>query len=136
MPQWEGRIVELVENTQGVQLAFFGDHFRLLQVFRILLENALAACRDPVRIEIVCRPAVRAGAEAIRIAVHDNGPGLNREQREHIFEPFYTTKTKGTGLGMAIAQRIVEAHDGSISVGDCSRHGAEIVVVLPHVLIE
>ena len=52
------------------------------------------------------------------MSVRDNGPGLTAEQRQHIFEPFFTTKTKGTGLGMAIAQRIVEAHGGQIAVGD------------------
>ena len=58
---------------------------------------------------------------------------LNQEQREHIFEPFYTTKTKGTGLGMAIAQRIVEAHGGHITAGEDSPSGADIVVTLPYV---
>ena len=69
--------------------------------------------------------------QPIQISVRDNGPGLNPEQQERIFEPFYTTKTKGTGLGMAIAQRIVEAHHGRIQVGDVSGPGAEILVTLP-----
>ncbi len=131
LPQWEGRIAELAENTATAQLTLCGDHFRFVQLFRILFENALAACGDPVRIEITCSPTVLAGGKAIRISVRDNGPGLNQEQRERIFEPFYTTKTKGTGLGMAIAQRIVEAHEGKIQVGTCAGHGAEILVTLP-----
>lgn len=72
----------------------------------------------------------------LRIAVRDNGPGLNQEQRERIFEPFYTTKTKGTGLGMAIAQRIVEAHDGKIVVGADRGTGTEILVTLTHLQTE
>ena len=64
--------------------------------------------------------------------MRDNGPGLNQEQRERIFEPFYTTKTKGTGLGMAIAQRIVEAHDGKIAVGADRGTGTEVLVTLTH----
>ncbi len=131
LPQWERRIAELVENTATAQLGIYGDHFRLVQLFRILFENALAACADPVRIEITCTPTVLAGGKAIRISVRDNGPGLNEEQRERIFEPFYTTKTKGTGLGMAIAQRIVEAHEGKIQVGAGTGRGAEILVTLP-----
>ncbi len=131
LPLWEGRIAELVEVTATTPLVFYGDHFRLVQLFRILFENALAACSDPVRIEITCSPTVLAGGKAVRISVHDNGPGLNQEQRARIFEPFYTTKTKGTGLGMAIAQRIVEAHEGQIQVGRCTGRGAEILVTLP-----
>ena len=63
--------------------------------------------------------------------MRDNGPGLSSEQRRRIFEPFFTTKTKGTGLGMAIAQRIVEAHGGQIAVGTPPGRGAEIQLLLP-----
>jgi signal transduction histidine kinase len=99
-------------------------------VFRNILENALAACRDPVEIDVICSASVHNGQPALRVAVRDNGPGLSLEQRQRIFEPFFTTKTKGTGLGMAIARRIVEAHGGQIAVGDPGR-GAEIVITLP-----
>ena len=50
--------------------------------------------------------------------MRDNGPGLDAEQRDKIFESFYTTKTRGTGLGMAIVKRIVEAHGGRVGVGE------------------
>ncbi|MHB0956503.1 MAG: protoglobin domain-containing protein [Pirellulaceae bacterium] len=132
LPQWEGRIAELIDHTTDMDLGFYGDHFRLVQVFRILFENSLAACADPVRIELTCAQAPGSPTSSVRISVRDNGPGLNQEQREHIFEPFYTTKTKGTGLGMAIAQRIVEAHGGHIAVDDDSTSGANIVITLPH----
>jgi signal transduction histidine kinase len=56
---------------------------------------------------------------------------LGPEQARRIFEPFYTTKTKGTGLGMAIAQRIVKAHGGEIAVGSSAGRGAEIIITLP-----
>jgi hypothetical protein len=71
------------------------------------------------------------GQPALRIDVRDNGPGLSAEQRQRIFEPFFTTKTKGTGLGMAIAQRIIEAHGGQITVGTPPDRGAEIQLLLP-----
>lgn len=132
MPQWERRIAELIELTPHADLAFFGDHFRLVQMFRILFENSLSACQDPVRIEISCGPSVWADCRATRVSVRDNGPGLDAHQREHVFEPFFTTKTKGTGLGMAIARRIVEAHGGDINLADGTRPGAEIIIILPH----
>jgi len=107
------------------------DAFRLEQVFCNILENALAACRDPVCITIRCGATRLAGRPALCVAVRDNGPGLSAEQARRIFEPFYTTKTKGTGLGMAIAKRIVEAHGGHIAVGDGEAPGAEITITLP-----
>jgi signal transduction histidine kinase len=127
----QGRDTSLHEETGALDLHCAVDQFRLEQLFRNILENSLAACSDPVRIEVRCSKALIDGQPAVRVAVRDNGPGLNAEQRQRIFEPFFTTKTKGTGLGMAIAKRIVEAHGGRIAVGPGSGVGAEIVVHLP-----
>ena len=63
--------------------------------------------------------------------MRDHGPGLSPEQRQRIFEPFFTTKTRGTGLGMPITKRIVEAHGGTIAVGEGGGPGAEIILTLP-----
>jgi two-component system sensor kinase FixL len=127
----QGRSALLQEEKLGVDLVCLVDPFRLEQVFRNILENALAACKDPVEITVMCSPAQLDGQPALRIAVRDNGPGMTPEQRRRIFEPFFTTKTKGTGLGMAIAQRIVEAHGGQIAVGAPESGGAEIQLLLP-----
>jgi PAS domain S-box-containing protein len=127
----QGRESSLREETTGIDLHCAIDQFRLEQVFRNILENALAACQAPVSIQIQCAEAELGGRPALRIAVRDNGPGLTPEQRQRIFDPFYTTKTKGTGLGMAIAKRIVEAHGGQIAVGCDSLSGAEILLTLP-----
>jgi signal transduction histidine kinase len=121
----------LREHLETTELAIQADRFRLVQVFRNLLDNALAACGDSAQIDIHCQSALLGSAPAIRVRVLDNGSGLNAEQRRRIFEPFYTTKPTGTGLGMAITQRLVEAHGGTICVGDDSSPGAEIVVTLP-----
>jgi hypothetical protein len=107
------------------------DSFRLVQVFRNVLDNALAACRDPGEIEVNWAQADLDGQAAVRIAVRDNGPGLTAEQRRNLFEPFYTTKTQGTGLGLAIARRIVEAHGGRIEAGSEDGEGATILITLP-----
>lgn len=119
----------LIENSKNVDLTVYADRFRLVQVFRNLLENSLAACGDPVLIHIECEDAQWTGQPAVRIGVRDNGPGLPANARHSVFEPFFTTKTKGTGLGMAIARRIVDAHGGHIDVGESSS-GAEFVITL------
>jgi PAS domain S-box-containing protein len=124
----KGREATLSEASCDIDLVVSIDRFRMAQVFRNLLENSLAACSDPVAIQIECRNAQIQGRAAVQLRVRDNGPGLAAKARQSVFEPFFTTKTKGTGLGMAIARRIVEAHGGEIRVGGGSRPGAEFVI--------
>jgi signal transduction histidine kinase len=129
-PQRAGREARLVEHDALAEVQLAVDPFRLMQVFRNILENALAACQDPVEIHILCTPAQLGARRAVQIAFRDNGPGIPPDLRTRIFEPFFTTKSKGTGLGMAIAQRLVHAHGGTIEVGSHTP-GAEILVTLP-----
>lgn len=124
-----GRVAELIEKADDVDLTACIDVSRFLQVFRNLFENSLAACEDPVRIQVTCSPS--PDQNSLIITVEDNGPGLSDEQREKVFVPFFTTKSTGTGLGMAIVQRIVEAHGGTISVGQAATSGACFVIELP-----
>lgn len=127
----QGREVAFREETGGVDLRCYADHFRLVQVFRNFFDNALDACRDPVVLSVHCSDAVIAGQPAIQIAVRDNGPGIAAEIRPKLFDPFFTTKTKGTGLGLPIVRRIIEAHGGEIAVGEAADSGAEILITLP-----
>jgi PAS domain S-box-containing protein len=126
-----GRADELREAIHDVDPHCAADPFRLGQVFRNILDNAVQAGPEPARVEIDCARAELDGQPALRVVVRDNGPGLGPEQRRRIFEPFFTTKTRGTGLGMAIARRIVEAHGGRIAVGEGGGPGAEIIITLP-----
>ena len=127
----QGREAELVIEASKEDLTCRADAFRLEQVFRNIFENALAACKDPVRIVLRCAPTELRGRPALRVSVQDNGPGLTPEQQQRIFDPFFTTKTKGTGLGMAIAKRIMDAHAGQIALGPAKGGGAEILLTLP-----
>ncbi len=126
------RDTALEEPAGEVDSKLCADRFRLVQVFRNLLENSLAACSGPVRISIACREVTHESGPALEISVRDNGPGLTPEARLSVFEPFFTTKTKGTGLGMAIARQIVEAHGGWIDLGAGSP-GAEFIITLPRI---
>jgi two-component system, LuxR family, sensor kinase FixL len=129
-PQWKDRDVRLVEEGEpGASCE--ADGFRIGQVFRNLLDNALDACPDPVAIRVEWSDAEVDGRPAVRVAVEDNGPGLTPEQRLRLFDPFFTTKTQGTGLGLPIARRIVEAHEGTIAVDAREGPGVRIVITLP-----
>jgi signal transduction histidine kinase len=122
---------ELREEVGDVDLHCTASPFRLKQVFRNLMDNALSASADPVIVAVRCTQAVIDGREAVRVAVRDNGIGFAPEQRQRLFEPFYTTKLRGTGLGLAICKRIVEAHGGRIEAGQNNGPGAEILITLP-----
>ncbi len=93
----------LVEATGGLDLRCVADPFRLEQVFRNILDNALAAGSPPVAVEVRAEEVRLQGQPAIQVAFRDNGPGIPPDRRDRVFDPFYTTKAKGTGLGMAIA---------------------------------
>jgi len=97
------------------------------QVLVGLLANAAAA--TPAGGEVVVR--ARAAADAVELAVADSGPGVAPELRARVFEPFFTTRPDGTGLGLAVARQIVEAHGGRIDVADRPGGGACFTVSLP-----
>jgi hypothetical protein len=129
-PVRNGRACALEEQTEGTNLVCAADRFRLEQVFRNVFDNALAA-PDPVRV-VVCAAECRLGGRpSVRLAIADNGPGLTDEQRARLFEPFYTTKVDGMGLGLTIVRRIVEAHGGTVTAADGDSGGAAILVTLP-----
>jgi len=129
-PVRTGRRVELMEHLAGDDLQCEVDRFAMRQVFRNILENSLAAAVDPVKIDITYEPTELAGERALQIRLRDNGPGFSPEVRQRIFDVFFTTKTHGTGLGMAIARRLVEAHQGQIAVSSEPQQGAEFVITL------
>jgi PAS domain S-box-containing protein len=125
------RRAQLTEYVSAADIGIEVDRFRMVQVFRNLLENSLAACDDPVEIEIDVSETQFGQRRALRIVVRDNGPGIPSGVRERIFQPFFTTKAKGTGLGMSIAQRIVEAHGGTIGLANEVSKGAAVEITLP-----
>ena len=66
-----------------------------------------------------------------RIMVADNGPGIAQATMSKLFRPFFTTKSNGTGLGLAVVQKIIVQHGGQVEVRNCPKGGAEFIVTLP-----
>jgi PAS domain S-box-containing protein len=111
------------------------DRDQMQQVLVNVLNNALQAMEGGGKLRVRARLRRRRKDDGIgptiEITVEDEGPGIPPKDLEHIFTPFFTTKTKGSGLGLPICQRIVEAHGGTISVENTRRAGARCRIELP-----
>ena len=106
----------------------------LRQVIANLVSNAIDAVAPNGNLKLQVSCVSSASGPAIQISVEDDGPGVDPQHMQHIFEPFYTTKKDvGTGLGLWVSRQIVERHGGSISVDSSrnGRRGACFTVVLP-----
>jgi two-component system, NtrC family, sensor histidine kinase PilS len=123
-----GRVA--VEGSFGI---VSGDEVLLRQAFSNLARNAIEACLPAqVAPTITFTGEVDAVAHALRIHVTDNGPGIETSARERVFRPFFTTKQKGTGLGLALVQKIVVTHNGRVQALDGpDGRGTTMLVTLP-----
>jgi nitrogen fixation/metabolism regulation signal transduction histidine kinase len=108
-----------------------GDEVLLRQAFSNLLRNALEACGGASKPSIEIHSEVDAALKVTRIAVNDNGPGIAPSLRERVFTPFFTSKRNGTGLGLALVQKIIVFHNGRVTVGSAPDGGASLQVTLP-----
>jgi signal transduction histidine kinase len=106
------------------------DKEKLQQVFANVLDNAIDAL-EPLAEDRRIDLFIENGGRRAVVRLRDNGCGIQPEKLERIFNPFFTTKEKGTGLGMAISKKIVEAHEGSIDVVSEPGRGTEFAVALP-----
>ncbi|QDV18954.1 C4-dicarboxylate transport sensor protein DctB [Gimesia panareensis] len=128
---WKDREVTFQEQIQSDCITCSVDAFRLEQVFRNLFENSLAACPDPAQISVHCQAAHIDDGQYFQVTVCDNGQGLSDEQRARAFNPFYTTKTQGMGLGLPIVKRIIEHHGGQIEILEDTPSGTGFQITLP-----
>jgi PAS domain S-box-containing protein len=122
-------LVAEVDENAGIVLA---DRVQLLQVLLNLTMNAfeaLTVIRADARRVIIRAEAVRDGK--VCISVRDTGPGFPDGIMEQLFEAFFSTKAEGTGMGLAIARSIIEAHGGTLSGENCASGGALFTLCLP-----
>jgi signal transduction histidine kinase len=108
------------------------DDVLLRQAFSNLLRNAIEACQPSgVTPRVRVEGTLDVAQNQTRVSVHDNGPGLDPNARDRIFRPFFTTKKTGTGLGLALVQKIVVTHNGRVTAGSSPSGGACFQVTLP-----
>lgn len=133
------REVEFVKLFDPSLPEVLGDPERLKQVFINLIHNALDAMNRKGKIEIRSKFVTDSmktiikdkKSRSIVIEIKDDGPGFSLEEQEKIFIPFYTTKPKGTGLGLPLSLQIVKEHHGTMKVDSTPGEGTSFKVILP-----
>ena len=115
-----------VTVVAGRSVLAYGDEAKLRQVVLNVLTNAVEATSAGGTIEV----AVVEEDGRVNLSVKDDGCGLTASAREHLFEPFYTTKVQGTGLGLAISRAIVEAHRGELTIESGGEGGTRVAISL------
>jgi PAS domain S-box-containing protein len=108
-----------------------GDPVQLQQVLLNLIMNAMEAMSAKAPLQRVINITTRADEKAIEIAIVDFGGGVAAEDKTRLFQPFFTTKQHGLGLGLSICSTIVKAHGGKLSIENNAGGGATAVVALP-----
>ncbi len=128
-PQAAERAITLRRVGGGGAVLAEADPRGLTVAVHALCKNSLEAIEYDGRIEV----AVSGGASSVEIAVSDTGPGIAPEQRQHLFDPFYSARQAGRGLGMGLSKcwRIVASHGGRMSVDSNPGQGARFTITLP-----
>jgi two-component system sensor histidine kinase HydH len=103
------------------------DPDMLLQVLLNLLRNSIHATPNEGNVTL----SVNRSGETVRIQVKDTGKGMTENERDKMFDPFFTTRKKGTGLGLAVSHQIVEQHDGHFETESNPGEGTTITIILP-----
>ncbi len=110
------------------RLQLKGNHDALLGALMNIVSNAVQATGSGAE---VCLSVTRSDDRRIRFRISDNGPGIDKEDLPNLFTPFFTTRPQGTGLGLSVAQTIVEAHHGTISASSEPGQGAVFTIEIP-----
>jgi two-component system sensor histidine kinase HydH len=119
-------------DVRGEFGALEGDEVLLRQAISNLLRNAVEACAGAsVAPVVVVESEIDRAQKISRIFVNDNGPGIEPRHRDQVFRPFFTTKRNGTGLGLALVQKIIVSHNGRIVVSSSPFGGASFQITLP-----
>jgi len=107
------------------------DRDRMQQVLWNLIRNALEATRGRGKIHLELKLSTKKGRAGVKINVADDGVGIPVEDQEQIFEPFFTRKARGSGLGLAMVQSTIRAHGGDVTVKSNEGKGSVFTVWLP-----
>ena len=119
--------IEIITTITSDLPSIFVDSLHMRHVFDNLVANAYQAMPEGGKLMI----EAKAEEDGIRVSVADTGSGISRENLEKIFEPLFTTKARGIGLGLAVTKNLVEANGGTIEVKSEEGKGSSFIVIFP-----
>jgi signal transduction histidine kinase len=126
-PEFQARRATLETAATAVPVRVQGDAAALERVFLNLLRNAAQVLGEGGRAQV----SLERSDDMVTVSIVDNGPGIREQDRERVFEPFYSTKAEGTGLGLAIARQTIHAHGGEITIETDEGAGTVARIKLP-----
>jgi two-component system, NtrC family, sensor histidine kinase HydH len=126
----DGGIELSKEYSEGIPKVM-GDQRQLIQVFSNLFNNAYEAMRGKGTLSLRVLPVVKNGSTFVRIEVEDTGSGIDPENLHNIFNPFYSTKESGVGLGLPLVYKIIASHRGQIEVDNRPGEGVAFIITFP-----
>jgi signal transduction histidine kinase len=128
-PEAATRGIEIAVNVPDRLLRVAADSAQLTQALVNLVINAIQAVGRDGRVEVTA--GLKQNDGALAITVRDTGPGIPADKQTAIFEPFFSTKAEGSGLGLWIVQQIITAHGGGVDAANAAGGGAVFTVHLP-----
>jgi two-component system sensor histidine kinase HydH len=126
-PELEKKGITVKDNLDKRSITLLADHELLYRAFLNIFINSIQSIGDGGKIDV----SVEQLRDQYRIEIQDNGCGISRENLKKIFNPFFTTKDKGSGLGLPIVRKIIEGHQGSITIDSEEGQGTKVKVLLP-----
>jgi signal transduction histidine kinase len=123
--------IQLVREYAEEIPKVMGDSLQLKQVFFNLINNASQAMKQKGTLSLRVRPFSKNGSPCIKVEVEDTGKGIDPENLHNIFNPFYSTKESGLGLGLPIVHKIITSHRGQIEVDNHPGRGVNFIITLP-----
>jgi signal transduction histidine kinase len=118
------------EYSEGIPKVM-GDQQQLVQVFSNLFNNAYEAMKGRGTLFLRVLPITKNGSTFVRIEVEDTGSGIDPENLHNIFNPFYSTKESGLGLGLPLVYKIIASHRGQIEVDNRPGEGVTFIITFP-----
>lgn len=128
LPILKEKNIDKIFNISRDELFINADYNRLNQVFINIMKNSIEAITDNGVISVF----LVKNKDSIEIHIEDNGIGMDEEELNNIKKPFFTTKKRGTGLGVYLSRQIVEAHGGKIEYASKKYIGTKTIVILPY----